>query len=318
MRLYKTMGENQILKDNIDIMRKEILFAKTSIKNMELQVEELKIKATAANQKSNVLSKKTSEHNNWILSLKAKSESGKDQFEHEVKKLQERLQDRYESDPVKEDDIDAKKNKGDQANKKFDNPIEIMKIRLKNMLLKNQQKNRLLTQYSRNAQVIEEAFRVIKEGSGITNIDEIVTAFIKAEEQNYALWNYVNQLGQECDHYEEKIAMIDKDIKSYEALANMNNSELHKKVEQMSEEAESLKKDILLNTEEVNEVQDEFDSIQDVVKDLVQQFQLAKFSTKVGQKMQYNEETQFNENNITMYLAELEEYFATLIAYLAN
>lgn len=93
---------------------------------------------------------------------------------------------------MKEDDIDAKKSKADSANKKFDNPIEIMKIRLKNMLNKNQQKSRLLTQYSRNAQVIEEAFRVIKEGSGITNIDEIVTAFIKAEEQNYALWNYVN------------------------------------------------------------------------------------------------------------------------------
>lgn len=55
-----------------------------------------------------------------------------------------------------------------------------------------------------------------------------------------------------------------------------------------------------------------------MVKDLVSQFQLAKFSTKVGQRMQYNEETQFNENNITMYLSELEEYFATLIAYMAN
>lgn len=34
--------------------------------------------------------------------------------------------------------------------------------------------------------------------------------------------------------------------------------------------------------------------------------------------MHYNEETTFNESNITFYLAELEEYFATLIAYLAN
>ena len=43
--------------------------------------------------------------------------------------------------------------------------------------------------------MVHEAFQVIKEGSGITSIDEIVTSFIKAEEQNYALWNYVNQLG---------------------------------------------------------------------------------------------------------------------------
>jgi len=182
VRLNDTIGENNYLKVEIDIMRKEILFAKDSIRVMEEQIKGLKGCATDANKKSNVLSKKTSEHNNWILSLKAKSEQGKEQFELEVKKLQERLQERYESENVKEDDIDGKKNKGDGANKKFDNPIEIMKIRLKNIQNKNRQKSHLLTNYIRNALVVEEAFRVIKEGSGITNIDEIVTAFIKAEE----------------------------------------------------------------------------------------------------------------------------------------
>ena len=52
--------------------------------------------------------------------------------------------------------------------------------------------------------------------------------------------------------------------------------------------------------------------------ELVHKFKAAKFNTKVGSKMQYNDETTFNETNITTYLAELEEYFATLIAYLAN
>lgn len=33
--------------------------------------------------------------------------------------------------------------------------------------------------------------------------------------------------------------------------------------------------------------------------------------------MQYDSQTQFNENNITLYLAELEEYFASLITYTA-
>ena len=34
--------------------------------------------------------------------------------------------------------------------------------------------------------------------------------------------------------------------------------------------------------------------------------------------MVYDSETQFNENNITFYLAEVEEYFSTLITYNAN
>jgi GTP-binding protein EngB required for normal cell division len=47
---------------------------------------------------------------------------------------------------------------------------------------KNKEKSRLLAQYIRNARVIEEAFEVIREGSGIKNLDEIVTTFIKSEE----------------------------------------------------------------------------------------------------------------------------------------
>jgi len=61
-------------------------------------------------------------------------------------------------------------------------------------------------------------------------------------------------LSRECDLYEERIGFIDKDIGHYEKMANMNNSELKKKVIDMGEEAEDLKKQILLNTEEVDEV----------------------------------------------------------------
>ncbi len=52
-------------------------------------------------------------------------------------------------------------------------------------------------------------------------------------------------------------------------MANLNNSELHSKVAEMAEEAESLKKDILLMNEEVNDVQEEFGEIQQVVVGLV-------------------------------------------------
>ena len=90
------------------------------------------------------------------------------------------MQKNHEQDPVKEEEIDGKKSKNE--NKKFDNPIEILKIRLKNIQNKNREKQRLLSNYTRNANVIENAFAVIKQKSGIKNIDEIVTAFTKAEE----------------------------------------------------------------------------------------------------------------------------------------
>lgn len=107
-----------------------------------------------------------------------------------MKKLQECLQDPDDTEPTQQDDLD--KGKADGSKQKFDNPIEILKIRLKNIQNKNKEKQRLLAQYIRNAKVMDEAFEVIREGSGIKNLDEIVTTFIKSRDRNQSLWNYVH------------------------------------------------------------------------------------------------------------------------------
>ena len=58
--------------------------------------------------------------------------------------------------------------------------------------------------YIRNVNIIEDAFNQIQQHTGIGSIEEIVTTFIKADEQNYALYNYVNQISSEIDMIEEQ------------------------------------------------------------------------------------------------------------------
>jgi len=102
----------------------------------------------------------------------------------------------------------------------------------------------MLDLYVRNARVITEAFDVIKQGSGITNIDEIVTTFIKAEEQNYSLFNYVNELDQECDMLEEINTKIDNEIDRYNTMSKLNRTELKEKIQSMKEESDNLRDQI--------------------------------------------------------------------------
>jgi len=73
------------------------------------------------------------------------------------------------------------------------------------------------------------------EATGINNIDEIVTAFIKAEEQIVQLFNYVDQLNQENDQLEESIKRHDRDIAHFEQMSVLNNDQLVIKCENMSE-----------------------------------------------------------------------------------
>ena len=43
-----------------------------------------------------------------------------------------------------------------------------------------------------------------------------MTTFIKAEDQNYSLYNYVNLLNQETDAIEEHNKQLDEDIVKYQ------------------------------------------------------------------------------------------------------
>ena len=72
--------------------------------------------------------------------------------------------------------------------------------------------------YVRNVKIIEDAFEQIKEATGISSTEEIVTTFIKAEEQNYSLYNYVNMLNSEIDMIEDQNNMIESEIKRHEEL----------------------------------------------------------------------------------------------------
>jgi uncharacterized coiled-coil DUF342 family protein len=175
----------------------------------------------------------------------------------------------------------------------------------------------MLDLYVRNARVITEAFDVIKQGSGITNIDEIVTTFIKAEEQNYSLFNYVNELDQECDALEESNAKIDNETARYNTMSRLNKTELKEKISTMKDESDNLRDQIQRGQAECDDVIDEFGEMQGLVEEMVNTFKAARFTARVAESMQYDEHTQFNENNVTIYLAELEEYISSLITYSA-
>lgn len=87
VHLNDTIGRNLYLKTEINIMRKEILFAQDSIVKMQKQIAKIKKEATVTNKDYIQGSKHADETNNQILALKAKHEEEKEKFELEIKKL---------------------------------------------------------------------------------------------------------------------------------------------------------------------------------------------------------------------------------------
>ena len=143
-----------------------------------------------------------------IIALQSKYQDEKNHFDREIANYHESLQQKTE-DAVGYDEKKKKKEEKaaetaeKDAKAEFANPIVILRRRLNKIIETNKEKRKLMDQYLRNVKVIEDAFDQIKQATGISNIEEIVTTFIKAEEQNYSLFNYVNALNTEYDHLEE-------------------------------------------------------------------------------------------------------------------
>ena len=64
-------------------------------------------------------------------------------------------------------------------------------------------------------QTYEEAFQKIKDSTGTSDIDELVKNFIVSEEQNFSLYNYLNDLSRESEKLDEQIEEIKQEIERY-------------------------------------------------------------------------------------------------------
>jgi len=77
-------------------------------------------------------------------------------------------------------------------------------------------------------QSFEEAFQQIKNATGIDNIDELVQTFIDAEDQNFSLFNYVNELNNEIEKLDESIAEVRLDIDKYKGQGGQSDKQRKK------------------------------------------------------------------------------------------
>lgn len=87
----------------------------------------------------------------------------------------------------------------------------------------------------------EEAFAKIKEVTQTETLEEIMKTFIKKEEYNQSLFNYVNELAEENESMESRINVVKNEIKSYSGNREMKYADTIKYCEDQSERIEKLK-----------------------------------------------------------------------------
>ena len=185
--------------------------------------------------KNNEMQQETEELHNEILALKQKDQDDKTSFEDKMRDLKKKLSDTDTSSQrlgrsMMQDNASTMA-QGAQTSEEFSNPADLLKDRLVKWVKNNKEKKHLMDKYIRNVKVIEDAFEQIREAEGIPTVQEIVSTFVKSEEQNYHMTNYLNTLNSEIDTIQEQNRKIQAEIEKHEKIQKLSEDEKQAQIE---------------------------------------------------------------------------------------
>lgn len=97
-------------------------------------------------------------------------------------------------------------------------------------------------------------------------------------------------------------------------LTEKEKENVRNRLAKQIEESDALAKE---KDNQIKNIETQLMTIKNYVWNMVENFKKSHFFLSVAQNNQYDESTVFNENNVVLYLAELEEYISLFITYMA-
>ncbi|KAL4223927.1 hypothetical protein ACF0H5_017389 [Mactra antiquata] len=230
IKFNNQLAENARLREELDHLRQEKSVFDTIHKKLTKQLEDTKQRISDSITQAAHAYEERDEAQNKMLALKERSDKDKNQQEIEMKELLRiikhdnklkqfmgiKVQDRAD---LKEEEL-VKKQKGkDSVDKDQDNEKQSIKL-------------------------LEAAFDKITEATGEKDINKIVNDFIKKEEQNFALYNYVNELNDTVESIQEEINGMQSEIDVFMEDDVKNESSRRKMIKEMEVKAENFGKEV--------------------------------------------------------------------------
>jgi chromosome segregation ATPase len=227
-RYNEALANNKRLRENIDNLRRERLVFDQIYHKLEKELAEKKKEMARIIEISNKAYEARDAAQSEMAALKAQADKEQEEFEREWKELGKMI----EQDRKMKDFMKKEREKLSQQEHRGDMTVEQEQSLKKKVLRGNWgiAKDKASIHASmEKVQSYEEAFAKIQAATGISDIDELVTTFINAEDQNFALFNYVNELNGECDKLEEQISDIRSEIEKYKGQG-LNTDNQRKKI----------------------------------------------------------------------------------------
>lgn len=222
----EALAHNKQLRLTIDDLRKERLVFDDIYKKLQVELEEKKREMGDIIEVSNKAFEARDRAVNEMARLKTQANKEQAAFEAEFSELGKQIEhDRRMKEFMKNrrDDSEAEALGAAAAEEEKMNKKKA--IAGKWSIAKEKVSQNIVNE---RVQSYGEAFQSITEATGISDVDELVTVFIEAEDENFRLFSYVNQLNQEIEKLDEQIVDIRAEIERYKGEGSANDAKRKK------------------------------------------------------------------------------------------
>uniref|UniRef100_A0A7S0WSW4 ODAD1 central coiled coil region domain-containing protein n=1 Tax=Pyramimonas obovata TaxID=1411642 RepID=A0A7S0WSW4_9CHLO len=218
---------NRTLKEQINDLRKERMAFDAIYKKLEKDLNDKKREMAQIIEVSNKAYEARDAAVNEMARLKNQADREHQAFEAEWRDLGKLIDmDRKRRDTNKQKRTVQSSHYKEHRENSLEEEAKLRKKVIKGNW--NIAKDRAQQQVSmEKVQSYGEAFAKIQQATGITDIDELVDKFMHAEDENFRLFKYVDELNQEIANFEEQIAELIREIEEQRAKQTQQSQRKH-------------------------------------------------------------------------------------------
>merc|ERR1711871_34489 len=224
VKFNEALAHNKELREEIDGLRRERVVFDSIYKKLERELDHKKKEMANIIEISNSAYESRDQAQQEMQALKKQLEEEQAAFEEEWKDLGRII----EADRARKQNRKQAAEIEQRGEMTVEEEMGMKKKLIKGTWAIARDKASMHVQ-AEKVQTYEEAFARIMDATNIHSIDELVDTFINAEDKNFTLFNFVNELTSEIEKLEEQIQDIKAEVEKYRGQ-DMNSDHQRKKI----------------------------------------------------------------------------------------
>lgn len=218
IKYNEALTHNKQLREQINNLRRERLMFESINSNLERELHKLKKEMADMIHLANAAFEMKEKAVLDMNKLKIEAEKEQQGFEEEWRLLSNVIEeDKRERERARAQELAIRERETQELLKMGATNTDKTKRKVKSSWSTNHNKAMAQNVAAEKVQKYGEAFEKIQQATGIEDIDELVNTFINAEDQNYTLFNYVNEVNQEIEKLEDQTNAVRAEIEKYRA-----------------------------------------------------------------------------------------------------